>query len=79
MRTTLTIEDQIDIVLRKIAAKQHMSYKEVVNKALKKGIESMEAHEAPVTYKVRSKAYGFQPGVDPEKLNQLVDELEVEE
>ena len=78
MRTTITIDDKIDTMLRKIAAEQHMSYKEVVNRALEQGLLSMEAQEAGPTYQVEAKAYGFQAGVDQEKLNQLVDELETE-
>jgi len=34
MRTTLTIEDQIDLRLRTVADRQNRSYKDVVNEAL---------------------------------------------
>ena len=78
MRTTLTIDEPTDLALRDLASKQNMTYKEVINLALKKGLESLTVQEPPIVYRVRSKAYGFQPGVDPEKLNQLVDELESE-
>jgi len=41
MITTLTINDRTDIVLRKFADKQNISYKEVINRALKNLISFM--------------------------------------
>ena len=74
----MTIDDEIDRILRRIAATQRIKYHEVINRALAKGIESLEAHEAAPIYKVQARDYGFQTAVDQEKLNQLVDELETE-
>ena len=78
MRTTLTLEDTIDRKLRKIAERQRISYKDAVNMVLSRGLQVMEAHEAPIPYEARIKDYCFQPGIDQDRLNQLVDELEVE-
>lgn len=75
----MTIDDKIDAMLRKIASDQRMSYKEVVNRALEQGLLSLEAQKARPKYRVNVKAYGFRAGVDQEKLNQLIDELEAEE
>lgn len=79
MRTTLTIDNKTDLILRHIAKTQKMSYKEVINKALEEGVKALEIHEPPVSFKVTPKEYGFTPGVDQAKLNQLNDELEAEE
>ena len=76
MRTTLTIGDEIDKRLRKIAREQHRSYKDVVNEALLRGIDRLEVTEPRPDYQVRTRDYGFQPGIDRQKLNQLFDELE---
>ena len=76
MRTTLTINDEIDARLRKIARNQNRSYKEVVNAALAGGLDRLEVAEPEPDYRVETKAYGLRPGIDPQKLNQLLDELE---
>lgn len=79
MRTTLTIADEIDALVRKVAAEQHRSYKEVVNEALKRGLDHIEVHRAKREYHVQVKDFRLRPGVDPAKLNQLYDELEAGE
>lgn len=55
------------------------SFKEVVNATLRRGLQAGEKparRQAP--FAVTPKACGFAPGVDPLKLNQLNDELELE-
>jgi len=76
MRTTLTLSDDIDVRLRKIAHEQNRSYKEVVNEVLRRGLDRLETAEPQPDYQVRTRNYGFQPGIDRDKLNQLYDELE---
>ena len=78
MRTTLTIEDQIDVRLRTVADRQNRSYKDVVNEALAVGIQQLEVAEPLPEYHVRVRDFGFQPGVDTARLNQLYDELETD-
>lgn len=78
MRTTLTINDRTDTILRRIAEKQNLSYKDVINRALEEGTKALEAHEAPVHFEVCARDYGIRPGVDEDKLNQLLDELDLE-
>ena len=52
--------------------------KGVVNETLRRGLSVSESPspEQP-RFEVRAKACGFLPGIDPFKLNQLVDDLEV--
>ena len=79
MRTTLTIDDRTDAVLRRIAEEQNLPYKDVVNKALAEGVKSLEAHEAPPDFRIRVRDYDILPGVDETKFNQLLDEMETED
>jgi hypothetical protein len=80
MRTTLTIDDDLAVLLQKKAAIQGHSFKEVVNDVIRAGIASssdvMPQHKPVI---VVTRPLGLKPGYDPNKLNQLVDELEVEE
>ena len=51
--------------------------KEVVNEALRRGLAAGEAPgEAAERFRVVAEARGFRPGVDPRRLNQLLDELD---
>lgn len=76
MRTTLTVVDTVDNRLRRIAGERNISYKDVVNDALALGLEQLEAAETRPRYEVEVKDYGLKSGIDGEKLNQLVDELD---
>jgi hypothetical protein len=76
MRTTLTIVDETDQRLRRIAREQNRQYKDVINDALALGVEQLEVKESGPPYRVESFDAGLVPGIDRAKLNQLVDELE---
>ena len=77
MRTTLTLEDDLAAVLEERAGKLGVSFKEVVNQAIRQGLGQPAAgHGTPP--KTKPHHFGFRPGVDLDKLNQLTDELEAE-
>lgn len=76
MRTTLTVVDAVDHRLRRIAGERQISYKDVINDALTLGLAQLEAAETRPRYEVEAKDYGLKSGIDSQKLNQLVDELE---
>lgn len=78
MRTTLTMSEQTDQRLRRIARDQKRSYKDVVNDALALGLDQMEVREATPSYQVDAFDAGLASGIDRQKLNQLVDELEAD-
>jgi len=79
VRTTLTIDDDLAAALRDRARVSGRSFKAVVNEVMRNGLT---VGDKPVVrqsrFKVDSARRGFLPGVDPLKLNQLVDELEVD-
>jgi len=79
MRTTLTIDDDLAGILKRKASQQGRSFKEVVNGLLRAGIAAAgEAAPRRKPIKVVAKRLGLKPGYDPDKLNQLADELEAE-
>ena len=62
-----------------LACERLSLFKAVVNDVLRHGLltgEKPPARREP--FRVASAARGFLPGIDPLKLNQLVDELEVD-
>ncbi len=77
MRTTLTIDDDLAGLLERRCRELGQPFKQVVNAALRKGL--MENEERTVTKVVtRPAPLGLRPGIDPNRLNQLCDDLEVD-
>ena len=79
MRTTLTRDEDIGLALRDAARNSGRPFKAVVNEVLRRclavGAKPMENRKP---FRVVSAQRGFVNGVDPLKLNQLVDEQEVD-
>ena len=78
MRTTLTLEPDVARKLKKRMAARKLTLKDAVNQALRAGLE-IEPDRRRVTFRVEPHSFGFKPGIDLDKLNQLADELEAEE
>lgn len=78
MRTTLTIDPDVAQELRRRMAKTKLPLKRVVNDALRAGLSSPET-EPKARYVVEPYACEFKAGVDPSKLNRLLDDLDAEE
>ena len=79
MRTTLTIDPDVEQLLQREMRHTERSMKAVVNDALRVGLGMRGKPPRPSRYRVEPHAFGFRPGVDVDRLNQLVDELEAEE
>lgn len=78
MRTTLTIDDDLAAILEQERLRKGQSLKEVVNSLLRRGLELEQLTPALSVVVTRPHDFRFKTGVDLDKLNQLVDELEVE-
>jgi hypothetical protein len=78
MRTTLTLEPDVAQQIRRRIARQKGTLKQVVNEALRVGLSATEK-EHNVRFKVEPHSFQFKPGIDTNKLNQLLDDLEAEE
>ena len=79
MRTTLTIDDDVAERLKKLVHRRRISFKEAVNSALRRGLSAPQpSRKSAKGFKVNTFRSGFKAGIDPVRLNQLVDELEVQ-
>jgi len=78
MRTTLTLDDDVEALLRRQAATLGVSFKEIVNRTLRAGLSREMVPRDVQVPRTISHSFGFRPGVDLDKLNQLADELEAE-
>ena len=79
MRTTLTLEEDVAAKLRQLAHRRRMSFKDVVNAVLRRGLAAQgRAADRPAQFRVETFRSPFRAGVDPMRLNQLADDLEAE-
>jgi hypothetical protein len=79
MRTTLTLDRDVADRLKLEIRRSGKAMKVVVNEALRLGLGLVGKPMRPPRFQVRPHAFGFKPGVDLDRINQLVDELESEE
>lgn len=77
MRTTLTLEADLAKKLKELAHRRGQSFKQTLNEVVRRGLAAQASRSAS-RYTVTPHRGGFRPGIDPGKLNQLVDQLEVE-
>jgi len=75
MRTTLTLDPDVARTLKARTAAQGVTLKQVVNDALRRGL-SAEPKTKRKPFRVMARSLGLRPGIDPNKMNQLADELE---
>ena len=78
MRTTLTIEPDVAIEIERRRRASGDSLKRVVNGLLRKGVRAEAETEVLPPYRTPTFDLELRPGIDETKLNQLVDELEIE-
>jgi hypothetical protein len=79
MRTTIALDDDLAKKLQDIAHKRRESFRQVVNETLRRGLSTqLPRPSRSEPFRTDTFDSPFRPGIDPLRLNQLVDELEVE-
>ncbi len=78
MRTTVTLDPETEHLLREAMRQRGQSFKEVLNRAVLKGLADLrsdvrEAAFVPVTYPM-----GLRAGYDPARLGASADDMEVD-
>jgi hypothetical protein len=76
MRTTVTIDDDLHAMLEARARSERRTLREVLNDALRL---AFTRERSSARYRVEVHHARLLPGIDPDRLNQLADELEDEE
>ena len=79
MRTTLTLDDDTAARIDEKRRKDGPSLKQVVNLLLVEGLRSSRQNPGARPYRTTTHRLDVRPGVDAARLNQLVDEFEVDE
>lgn len=73
MRTTVTLDPDVESRLREVARRRGISFKEALNSAVRAGLA---AGRKPSPYKVPSRSMGLKPGIDLDKALQVASEIE---
>ncbi len=76
MRTTLTLDPDVALLLEEEAHRLRKPWKAVVNDALRRGLAAGPTGRRPRRYRVVPHKAALQPGIDPLALNALADEME---
>jgi hypothetical protein len=79
MRTTLTLDPDLAKKLKDLAHRRGQSFKQTLNEVVRRGLSAPARRPAAERYVVTPHRGGFRPGIDPRKLNQLADQLDVED
>ena len=80
MKATLTLDRDIANYLRERCSEDDKPFEQVVNETLRRGMALGAAQQDDrAEFKAVPRSGGFAPGVDPNKLNQFLDELFIEE
>jgi hypothetical protein len=74
MRTTLTIDPDVEKLLEEETQRSRKPFKQVVNEALRRGLTRRDAKPRKLVVKVHDGR--LRPGYDPASFNSLSDELE---
>ena len=76
MRTTITLDDQLEQKIRELAVKEKTTFKNLTNELLRTGLEVREKRPA-YSFKVLAEDCRLRNGIDEEKLNQIIDDPEI--
>jgi hypothetical protein len=79
MRTTLTLERDVAERIRQEMRRTGRGLKAIVNEALRLGLGGANRSARATRFTVKPRDLGLRPGFDPDRMNQLVDELQVAE
>ncbi len=78
MRTTLTLDPDVERLVGDEVHRTRRPFKQVVNDAIRRGLAPRLADEPEKPYRVKVHRTKLRPGIDPTSLNRLADELEDE-
>ena len=78
MRTTVTLEPETERLLREAMRQRGQSFKEVLNRAVVRGLADLRCEAGDVPFVPHTFPMGLRAGNDPAHFNALGDDLEVD-
>ncbi|GDY21221.1 antitoxin VapB33 [Verrucomicrobiota bacterium] len=78
MRTTVTLEKDVERLLRDAMHRSRKSFKHTLNAALRTGLGGKTAPTKAKRFVVEARPLGLRAGIDPAGFNKLADDFEVD-
>lgn len=78
MRTTVTLDPDVEELLRREMDSGRKSFKQALNEAIRRGLRGRVGPEE-ARFQVKARPLGVRPGIDPIALRDLDDEIEIED
>ena len=78
MRTTVTLDADVEQLLRGAVERGRTRFKQVLNDAVRRGLRGEGNDQAP-PFVITAKAMQLRSGIDPARIRDLDNELEVQE
>ncbi len=79
MRTTLNLDDDVLDRARAAAAELHVPFRQVINEALRAGLQSVEEPGKSRPYRTNPHKLGLQPGRNLDNIQELLAQIEGED
>lgn len=78
MTTTVTLDEDVERLLREAMHRSRRSFKETLNAAIRAGLSQNKKTAAAPPLMVKARPMGLQPGIDPAGFNKLADEVDTD-
>jgi hypothetical protein len=78
MRTTVTLDKDVERMVRDAMHRSRRSFKETLNAALRTGLAAEPGRVRHSRFVVKARPMGLRTGIDPANFNKLADALEVD-
>jgi predicted transcriptional regulator len=78
VRTTVTLDPDVERLLKEAAHETRRSFKQVLNDAVRAGLRASSPTVRRQRFSVKARPMGLRPGIDPTRLTELANELEIE-
>lgn len=78
MRTTVTLDEDVEKLLRDEMHRSRRSFTQALNVAVRKGLGGATKQARPEPFVLEARPMGLRAGIDPAGLNRLADDLEAE-
>jgi hypothetical protein len=78
MRTTVTLDKDVERMLREAMHRSRSGFKQTLNAAIRAGLGQQTARAANRPFVVKARPLGLRAGLDPAGFNKAADDLEVD-
>jgi hypothetical protein len=78
MRTTVTLDKDVERMIREAMHRKRQSFKNILNAAIKDGFSKSLKSGKSAPFKVKARPMRLRHGIDPAGFNKLIDALEID-